>query len=267
MLLRRPHLLLIACAYNLFLAQAAKTWELWLYKAPPDENFYNLQHWVLQIMPRGSKIGGFNIEAQLNNDGETYSRRIKVNRSLFTANEPGEELLELAKGINGKDKDKLLQFARSQELPNPRANPHQNCQDFIDKILRNFPEIVLPGFLPAVQNDLKPRYPRYFLHTNNFSTPGSTKEWLYTSEKKPTDSTSSPRRSIDPSLVLPRKAPYYVEGIPSMTPVKPGTTLPKKVITRPKQPTENRTPEVPSNLKTHRVRSRHFRETEHAPSS
>ena len=127
MLVTRLHLFLITYAYSLLLVQAVDTkWDMYLFKAAADQDFYHLRHWVLFLMPAGTTNQfGISIEATINNDGLSYRRKIvkpgspkpetEGARLKKVEREPEWELTMLKQSISSAQKDKILTLAESVE--------------------------------------------------------------------------------------------------------------------------------------------------------
>ncbi|KAF8419481.1 hypothetical protein EV426DRAFT_615636 [Tirmania nivea] len=227
--------ILIVLSLNLLtIAVHAANWDLWIHRGEADEDFYGMSHHMLQIMPAGLRSNGWLLDTALNNDGLTYRKRNKEGYNLMS---PGSKLL--TRDLTDAEKDNILAAFNAEPAPDPTANPHKNCQDFVaNVIIRAGLENKVPTdkrSLYAVQENLKPDNSaasegtattpgRYFAHTNNFQSGAAVKQWTFTGALN-----AKRRRSVEIRSIVSWGDEISGQSIQRRTPVRQASTAGKSM--------------------------------------
>jgi len=197
----------------LTLAVHAATWDLWISKDVADPDFYGMSHYILEIFPAGEKTNGILLDAALNNDGLTYRKRRKDDYDRLV---PSAGII---KGITDAQKNAVLAAYAAEPAPDPTANPHRNCQDFVAGVISRSGLTIEAKYqkLYKVQENLKPDNSaanvgtqttagKYFAHTNNFQSGDAVKKWTFTGA-------ANAKRSVE---TIQRRTPvHFKEGVKS----------------------------------------------------
>jgi len=213
-MLRNVATIILLSLNLLTLAVHAATWDLWVSKGDPDPDFYGMSHYTLEIFPAGEKTNGILLDAILNEDGLTYSKR---RRDDYDRLVPSAGII---KGITDAQKNRILTAYAQEPAPDPTANPHKNCQDFVAGVIGGSGLTIEAKYQRhyRVQENLKPDNSaanvgtqttagKYFAHTNNFQSGArGQKKWTFTGA-------TNAKRSVE---TIQRRTPvHFNEGVKS----------------------------------------------------